>query len=75
MKTFEELHCWKKSAALIKKLSLLVRTFPGDEGFRLIDQILRASRYLLKARNVNPIDEPQIAYGLSEADDRITDNG
>ena len=44
MKTFEELDCWKKSVALRKKLSLLVKTFPADEKFRLIDQILRASR-------------------------------
>ena len=42
MKTFEELDCWKKAVALRKKLSLLVKTFPADEKFRLIDQILRA---------------------------------
>ena len=44
MKTFEELDCWKKAVALRKKLSLRVKTFPADEKFRLIDQILRASR-------------------------------
>ncbi len=44
MKTFEELDCWKKAVALRKKLSFLVKTFPADEKFRLIDQILRASR-------------------------------
>jgi len=44
MKTFEELDCWKKAVALRKKLSLLVKTFPAEEKFRLIDQILRASR-------------------------------
>src|SRR5688572_11097200 len=144
MKTFEELDCWKKSAALRKKLSSLVKTFPMEEKFKLTDQILRASRsvtiniaegfgrfhyqeyiqycrqsrgslyelidhlivaceekyiteaellelrkevrnclavlngfinYLLKAKNGNTIEEPQIAYDLSEVDDRITDNG
>src|SRR5688572_17897096 len=44
MKTFEELDCWKKSAALRKKLSSLVKTFPMEERFKLTDQILRASR-------------------------------
>jgi four helix bundle protein len=44
MKTFEELDCWKKAVALRKKLSSIVKTFPTDEKFRLIDQILRASR-------------------------------
>ena len=44
MKTFEELDCWKKAVALRKKLFLIVKTFPPDEKFRLIDQILRASR-------------------------------
>ena len=44
MKTFEELDCWKKAVALRKKLSLLVKTFPAEEKFRLIDQILRAAR-------------------------------
>src|SRR5688572_26006710 len=142
MKTFEELDCWKRSAALRKKLSLLVKTFPAEERFRLTDQILRVSRsltaniaegfgrfhyqeyiqycrqsrsslfeiidhlivaceekyiteaelgemrkdvhnclavlngfinYLLKAKSGNVIEEPQIAYDLSEVDDRITD--
>ena len=44
MKTFEELDCWKKAAALRRRLAILVKTFPADEKFRLIDQILRASR-------------------------------
>ena len=44
MKTFEELDCWKKAVGLRKKLSLLVKTFPAEEKFRLIDQILRAAR-------------------------------
>jgi len=44
MKTFEELDCWKKPAALRRKLSSLVKTFPMEERFKLTDQILRASR-------------------------------
>lgn len=44
MKTFEELDCWKKAAAVRVKVSQLVKSFPPDERFRLVDQILRASR-------------------------------
>lgn len=44
MKTFEELDCWKKAAALRRKVSVLVKTFPADERYRLNDQLLRASR-------------------------------
>src|SRR5690349_12493257 len=44
MRTFEELSCWQKIVSLRRKLSILVRTFPQDERFRLADQIIRASR-------------------------------
>ena len=44
MRTFEELDCWKKATALRKKLSQRVKTFPSEERFRLIDQIIRSSR-------------------------------
>jgi four helix bundle protein len=44
MKSFEELECWKKAAALRRKISLLAKTFPKEERFRLSDQIVRASR-------------------------------
>jgi four helix bundle protein len=44
MKNFEELDCWKKAAELRRRLSDLVKRFPGDEKYRLRDQILRASR-------------------------------
>ncbi len=44
MKTFEELDCWKKAAALRRKVSTLTKTFPVEEKFRLMDQLLRASR-------------------------------
>lgn len=44
MKSFEELECWKKADALRKRLSILVKTFPSEEKYRLCDQIIRASR-------------------------------
>ncbi len=44
MKSFEDLECWKKSTALRRRLSVLVKTFPNDEKYKLIDQIVRASR-------------------------------
>ena len=48
MKTFEELDCWKKAVALRKKLSLIVKTFPLGEKFRLIHQILEPRHLLLQ---------------------------
>lgn len=44
MKTFEELDCWKKANVLRINLSVLVKSFPSEEKYRLIDQIIRASR-------------------------------
>lgn len=44
MKTFEELQCWKHAALLRKTLSNLVKQFPKEEKYRLVDQIVRASR-------------------------------
>jgi four helix bundle protein len=44
MKSFEELECWKKASVLRKQLSILVKTFPSEEKYRLCDQIIRASR-------------------------------
>jgi four helix bundle protein len=44
VKTFEELDCWKKAAALRKRLSALSKSFPPDEKYRLTDQLIRASR-------------------------------
>lgn len=44
MKTFEELDCWKKSAALRRNLSARVRKFPQEEKYRLTDQVIRAAR-------------------------------
>jgi four helix bundle protein len=44
MKTFEELDCWKMSTSLRRKCSKLVRRFPQEEKYKLVDQIIRASR-------------------------------
>jgi four helix bundle protein len=44
VKTFEELDCWKKAAALRKRMSTLTKSFPPDEKYRLTDQLIRASR-------------------------------
>ena len=44
MKSFEELECWKRSAVLRKDIGLLVKIFPKEEKFRLVDQMIRCSR-------------------------------
>ena len=44
MKSFEELDCWKKAASLRRRVSALVKTFPAEEKYRLVDQMIRASR-------------------------------
>jgi four helix bundle protein len=44
MKSFEELDCWKKAAALRRRISALVKTFPREEKYRLVDQMIRSSR-------------------------------
>lgn len=44
MKSFEELECWKMSTNLRRNCSSLVKRFPQEEKYRLVDQITRASR-------------------------------
>jgi len=44
MKSFEDLECWKRIAALRKQVATIARSFPSEEKFRLTDQIIRASR-------------------------------
>ena len=44
MNSFEDLDCWKKTTDLRRKLSQVVKTFPSEEKFRLVDQIVRAAR-------------------------------
>ena len=43
-KSFEDLDCWKHATALRRRLDELVKIFPADEKYRLIDQKIRASR-------------------------------
>jgi four helix bundle protein len=42
--TFEDLVVWQKCRELRKKVSVLVRSFPKKEQFRLVDQMIRAVR-------------------------------
>ena len=41
---FEDLEVWKACRNLRKEISLLVKTFPIEEKYRLNDQLIRASR-------------------------------
>ncbi|MDB5197180.1 MAG: four helix bundle protein [Flaviaesturariibacter sp.] len=42
--SFTELGVWKAARELKKELSNLVKTFPAEERYRLIDQLIRSSR-------------------------------
>ena len=44
MKGFTELDAWKKTRILRNDIFELVKNFPGDEKYRLADQIIRSSR-------------------------------
>ena len=44
MKTFEELYCYQKAVEIRIKVSRLVKRFPSEEKYRLVDQMIRASR-------------------------------
>ena len=44
IETFEDLEVWRVCRELRRDLSALIRRFPPEERFRLVDQILRASR-------------------------------
>lgn len=44
IKTFEDLNCWKKARSLRIKISSLAKSFPKEEKFVLVSQIVRASR-------------------------------
>jgi len=41
---FEELEVWKKSRIFKNQIALLVKEFPGEEKYRLLDQLIRSSR-------------------------------
>jgi four helix bundle protein len=42
--SFEDLDCYKQAVELRRNLSVVVKSFPKDEKFQLVDQIKRASR-------------------------------
>lgn len=44
IKTFEDLECWKTCSELRRELYLLTRSFPREEKYSLVSQIIRASR-------------------------------
>ena len=44
LQTFEELRVYQEACDLRRRISTLVRAFPGHEKFTLRDQIVRASR-------------------------------
>ncbi|KOF02244.1 four helix bundle protein [Roseivirga seohaensis] len=44
MKSFKDLEAWKKGRVLRNDISALTKTFPVEEKFKLVDQIIRASR-------------------------------
>jgi len=41
---FEELEVWKECRNLRKQVSIVVKTFPVEEKYRITDQLIRASR-------------------------------
>ncbi|GAB4006956.1 hypothetical protein GCM10028808_09870 [Spirosoma migulaei] len=41
---FEELIVWQEARKFRQTIDLLVKSFPGDERYRLADQLIRASR-------------------------------
>jgi len=44
MKAFTDLDAWKKSRILRNNISELVKAFPSEEKYRLVDQLIRCSR-------------------------------
>lgn len=44
MASFTDLDVWKKSRLLRNSITELVKSFPAEEKYRLIDQIIRSSR-------------------------------
>jgi four helix bundle protein len=44
MKSFEDLECWRRAAALRREVSSAAKKFPAEERYRLTDQLIRASR-------------------------------
>ena len=44
MYKLEELEAWKKAREFRKEMSLVAKSFPTEEKYRLTDQLIRASR-------------------------------
>ncbi|NVM26983.1 MAG: four helix bundle protein [Desulfobacterales bacterium] len=44
IKSFEDLEVWQFCQELRKRLTKLAKNLPGEEKFRLADQIIRAAR-------------------------------
>jgi four helix bundle protein len=44
MKSFEDLELYKQCRLFRKEISILVKSFPKEEKYKLVDQILRSSR-------------------------------
>jgi four helix bundle protein len=44
MRTFKDLEVWKKCRQLRLEIWILVKEYPSDEKYRLIDQMIRSSR-------------------------------
>jgi four helix bundle protein len=44
MKAFTDMEVWKKSRLLRNDISVLTKSFPSEEKYRLTDQIVRSSR-------------------------------
>lgn len=44
MSSLEDLKVWKRTRELRKKISILTKSFPIEEKYKLTDQLLRASR-------------------------------
>jgi len=63
--TFEDLEVWQAARSLRKKLSELVKRLPADERYRLMDQILRASRSVT-ANIVHPVEYHVLRVRIAE---------
>jgi four helix bundle protein len=48
MGAFTDLDVWKKSGILRNTITTLVKSSPAEEKYRLIDQIIRSSRSIVK---------------------------
>ncbi|MEK6529139.1 MAG: four helix bundle protein [Nitrospirota bacterium] len=44
LKNFEELDCWKVCREVRQYIAEIVRKYPNDEKYRLVDDMLRAAR-------------------------------